>query len=125
MTSIICISPSLPALSCPERLPHAAAAAERLRRLEPALALPLEHLQLLVIVQGPLQLLLRRAETGEDQAKSVPARLVARDHGLLELVLEARDQAHYGNPAVWPPSTCQWRWKIVWPAPSPTLTTTR
>ena len=68
--------------------------AEGLGGLETAFALALEHLQLLVVVQGPLQLLLGRAETGEDQAQRVAARLVTRDHRLLQLVLEPRDQAH-------------------------------
>src|SRR5918912_1057025 len=45
------------------------------------------------------------------------------EHGQLRLL--ALDQAHSGNPATRPPRTCQWRWKIVWPASAPTLTRTR
>ena len=73
------------------RLLLAAAPAKGLRGLESALALALEHLQLLVIVERPLELLLGRAQAGQDQAQRVPPRLVARDHRLLELLLETHD----------------------------------
>ena len=43
----------------------------------------------------------------------VPALLLPRHDRPFELILESRDQAHYGNPVVLPPSTCQWRWKTV------------
>ena len=90
----------------------------------PLLALALEHLQLLVLGQRPLQLLLGRAQAGEDQAQRVAALGVARAHRLLELVLDLGDQAHAGSPRESsPPRTCQCRWKTVWPPPGPTLTT--
>src|SRR6202011_1347350 len=99
-------------------------AAIGLRGFEPPFAFPLEHLQLLVVVERALQFLLGGAEAGEDQPQRVATVLLTGDHRLLELVLQARDQAH-GSPLVWPPSTCQCRWKMVWPAPSPTVTITR
>src|SRR5262249_2120945 len=113
----------------------APARAERLRRLEPLLPLSLEHLELLVLGERPLQLLLGRAQAREDQAQRVAALGVAGERRLLQVVLKLLDQAHSSVTAVtdwrcasadglWP-STCQWRWKIVWPAPAPTFETTR
>ncbi len=58
----------------------AAAGAERLRRLDAALALALEDLKLLVVVQRALELLLGAAEAVEDQPQRVAARVVARAH---------------------------------------------
>ena len=103
----------------------------------PLLALALEHLQLLVVGERPLQILLGRAQAREDQAQRVAALVVAREHRLLHLVLELRDQAHSSITAVAtagarrvatsgpPPRMCQCRWKTVWPALGPTLTCTR
>src|SRR6185295_11994704 len=102
-----------------------ASGAEGLGSLGPALALALKDLQLLVVVKRPLKLLLGRAEARQDQAKGVASLSVARDHRLLELAFEPGDEAHPAGPHSRPPRTCQCRWKIVWPAPSPTLTTSR
>src|ERR1044072_7872402 len=98
---------------------------ECLGRLGALLPLALQHLQLLVVVQRPLQVLLRRAQAGQDQPQRVATVRVARGHRLLELALQPRNQAHPAIPQVRPPSTCQCRWKTVCPAPSPTLTITR
>ena len=107
------------------RLLLAAAGPERLGRLEPALPLAPEHLELLVLGQGALELLLGRLEGVEDQAQRVAALGVARLHGLLQLVRDRLDPAHAILPVKPPLSTCQCRWKIVWPAPGPAFTTTR
>src|SRR5262249_22924716 len=101
------------------------AGAERLRRLDPLLALALEHLQLLVVVQRALQILFGRAQLRQDQPERVAPLGVAGGHGLLQLALQLGDKAHPAIPQTCPPSTCQCRWKTVWPAPSPTLTITR
>src|SRR3954463_10916984 len=98
------------------------ALAKRIRRLPASLALALEHLQLLVLLERPLHVLLGGPERRERHAQGVRALLVAGAHRSLQLVLDLCDQAHSnGLP---PPSTCQCRWKTVWPAPGPTLTTT-
>ena len=89
----------------------------RLGRLGPLLALPLQHLELLVLRERPLELLLGRAQARQDQAESVAPILVAREPRLLELVLDAGDQAHANPGRLAPPSTCQWRWKTVCPPP--------
>src|ERR687895_2332841 len=102
----------------------AAALPEGLRRLDPPLALSLQHLQLLLVGERPLQLLLRGAQARQDQPQRIAAGRIALAHGALQLVLDAADQAH-AAPRTRPPSRCQWRWKIVCPAPSPTLMTTR
>src|SRR4051794_3283860 len=92
--------------------------------LEALLSLALEHLQLLVLRQRPLQLLLGRLQTREDQPERVAAIRVAREHRVLHLLLEIGDETHAASPVIRPPSTCQCRWNTVWPAPWPTLTTT-
>ena len=107
------------------RLLLAAAVAERLRRLDALLPLALEHLQLLVVGERALQLLLGALERVDDQAERVAPLGVAREHRLLDLVLDRRDQAHAILPVSPPLSTCQCRWKIVCPAPAPAFTTTR
>src|SRR3954471_15973425 len=107
------------------RLLVAAAATESLGRLDAALPLALQHLQLLLVGERTLKLFLRRAQARQDQAQRVAAVGVARQRGLLEVVLHPRDQAHPGIPCSRPPSTCQCRWKTVWPPPPPTFTTTR
>ena len=70
------------------------------------------------------------AGCAQDQAERVAPVLVAGEPRVLQLLLDARDQAHLVNSSRSsrlqpPPSTCQWRWKTVWPPPGPTLTTTR
>ena len=70
------------------------AGAERLGRLEPLLALALQHLELLVVVQRALQLLLRSLKAGEDQAQRVAARGIAVAHRALELFLDLCDKTH-------------------------------
>src|SRR5439155_14933727 len=111
-----------------------AARAEGLRSLDPPLALALEDLQLLVLGQRPLQLLLRVTQRVQDQAQSVAAIVVAGEPRRFQLLLDALDEGHDASAvractarcaSIRPPSTCQWRWKIVWPAPGPTLTSTR
>src|SRR5919202_666484 len=102
------------------RLFVATAAAERLRRLEPPLALPLQDLQLLLLRKRPLQLLLGGLEAVEQQPQRVAPRGLTREHRLLQLTLHALDHPHSGKPRMLPPRMCQWRWKIVWPPPSPT-----
>src|SRR5581483_10708556 len=77
-----------------QRLLLSPARAEGLRRLQPPLALALEHLQLLLVAQRALQLLLRRAQAGEDQPQRVASRTVASLHRRRQLALEANDQAH-------------------------------
>jgi hypothetical protein len=89
----------------------APAGAERVGRLDAPLPLALEHLELLLLAQRPLQLLLRVLERVEDQAQRVAALRVARAHRILQLVVDLLDQAH-----AHPPLMCQWRWKTVWPA---------
>src|SRR5918992_404577 len=103
----------------------APAAPEGLRGLSAPLALALQHLQLLVLLQLAPELLLRRPQRGQRQPQRARPLLVARAHRVLELPFDASDQAHSNPPRVRPPSTCQCRWKIVWPAPRPTLTMTR
>src|SRR6266542_1850684 len=103
----------------------AAAGTEGLGRLDAPLALALKHLQLLVLGKRPLQLLLRALERVEDQAERIAALGVPLLHRLLQLRLDGVDPAHAILPVDPPPSTCQCRWKIVCPAPGPTLTTTR
>src|SRR5215216_921355 len=103
----------------------AAGLAERLRGLGSALPLPLQHLELLVVVQRPQQLLLRRAQACQDQPQRVAPLRVACRHRLLELVLQTRDQRHPAIPQTRPPRRCQCRWNTVCPAPSPTFTSTR
>src|SRR5215212_3740339 len=107
------------------RLLLAPRGAKRLLGLGPALALALQHLELLLVVQRPLELLLRRAQAVQDQAQRVAPLGVALPHRLLQLALDSRDQAHSGIPSIRPPRMCQCRWKIVWPPPRPTLTSTR
>src|SRR6185295_17714331 len=104
------------------RLFLAAPAAERLSRLQAALAFPLEHVQLLVLLQRALHLFLGRAKRGQGQPQHVRPFLVAGAHRRLELLLDPLNQAH--SNALPPPSTCQWRWNTVCPAPGPTLTIT-
>ena len=96
-----------------------AAGAERLRRFDAALALALEHLQLLLLGKRALQLLLGVLERVEDEPERVPALGVAGLHGLLQLHLDCLDSAHAILPIGPPPRICQCRWKIVCPAPSP------
>src|SRR6185295_7382612 len=98
---------------------------EGLRSLDALLALALEHLQLLVLRERTLQLLLGALEAREDQAQGVAPRGVPLAHCILELRLDLCDQRHSGIRVIFPPSTCQCRWKMVWPPPGPTLTTTR
>ena len=101
---------------------------ERLHRLDALLALALEHLQLFVLGQGPLKLLLGVLERVDDQAQGIAALAVARQHRLLDSVLDRLDPAHTLQailPMLRPPRTCQCRWKTVCPAPAPALTTTR
>src|SRR5581483_234763 len=107
------------------RLHLAAAGAERLGGLDPALPLALQDLELLVLGQRPLQLLLGSLERVEDEPKRVAALGVAGLHGLAQLTLDRLDPAHVILPVRPPPSTCQWNWNTVWPAPAPALTTTR
>src|SRR6266508_921440 len=68
-----------------------AAPAERLRRFGPALALALENVQLLVLLQRALHLLLRRPQRCEREPERVRALLVAGTHRGLELLLDSRD----------------------------------
>src|SRR5262249_50103597 len=93
-----------------------------LDRVQPVLALALQDLELLVLVQRPLDFLLRRPQRAQDQPQRVAALGVAFLHRVLQLGLEARDQCHAGIPWKRPPRMCQWRWKTVWPAPAPTNT---
>jgi dihydropteroate synthase len=67
------------------------------------------------------------AQAGEDQAQCVAAFRVALAHRVLQLRFDLRDQAHrvhltastslrpshWGIPRIFPPSTCQCRWKTV------------
>src|SRR5262249_24121758 len=92
---------------------------------DPPLPLALQDLQLLLVRERTLELLLGRAQAGDDQAERVAPVGVARERRLLEVVLHARDEAHPGTPCRRPPRTCQCRWKIVCPPPSPTLAPTR
>src|SRR2546423_637359 len=101
------------------------AGAKRLRSLHSSLPLALENLELLVVVERPLELLLRPTQAGQEQPQRIAPLDVPRAHRLLQLALQTLDQAHSGIPATCPPRTCQWRWKIVCPAPAPTLTSTR
>src|SRR5919201_4095699 len=101
------------------------AGAKRLGSLHTALSLALENLELLVVVEWPLKLLLRPAQARQEQPQRIAPLRRARPHRLLKLGLQTLDQAHSGIPVTRPPRTCQWRWKIVWPAPVPTLTSTR
>src|SRR3972149_1592909 len=101
------------------------AGSERLGGLEPALALALEHLQLLVVGKRPLKLLLCGLKRVEDQAERGAGILVASETCRLELLLDPLDETHAVASSARairslsgrPPRTCQWRWKIVWPAP--------
>src|SRR5260370_690050 len=102
-----------------------AAGADRVRGLDALLALALEHLELLVLGEGALQLLLGALERVDDQAERVAPFSVARLHRLLDLLFDRHDQAHAILPVSPPLSTCQCRWKIVCPAPAPAFTTTR
>src|SRR5207237_6983321 len=72
----------------------AARGAVGLDRLQPPLALALQHLQLLVLVERPLDLLLGRAQRVQDQPQGVAAVAVALLHRVLQLRLEARNEAH-------------------------------
>src|SRR2546423_13026132 len=101
------------------------AGAKRLGRLDSSLSLALEDLKLLVVVERALELLLRAPEARKQQPQRIAPIVLARPHRLAQLVLESLDQAHAGIPLTWPPRTCQCRWKIVCPAPSPTFTSTR
>ena len=108
--------------------------AKCLGRLAAALALALEHLQLLVVGERTLKLLLRTLERVQHEAQRIAPILVAREACLLELALDAGDEAHQAVSSSSaraslpvsnrPPRTCQWRWKTVCPPPSPTLTST-
>ena len=71
---------------------------ERLDRLEPPLALALEHLQLLVVAERPLQLLLRRPQAGQDQPQRVAALGVPLLHRGGQLRLQLRDQSSCRHP---------------------------
>ena len=87
------------------------------RRLDPPLALALQHLELLVVLQRPLQLLLGRPQGWTGSGAARRARTSSRSRiASLQLVLDLGDQAHPGSPPV-PPRMCQCRWKTVWPAP--------
>src|SRR3954454_13321959 len=97
----------------------AAGRAKGLGRFEPPLALALEDLQLLVVVQRPLELLLGGAQAREDQPQCVATLGVALLHRCGQLRLELRDQTHPGSPRNEPPRMCQCRWKTVCPAPAP------
>ena len=100
----------------------AAAGPERLGGFLPPFALPLQDLKLLVLLQLAPQLLLGGAEGGEGEPESSRPHRLARAHGVAQLLLDVGDDAHSnGLP---PPSTCQCRWKMVCPAPGPTLTIT-
>ena len=81
--------------------------AERLGSLDPPLPFSLEHLQLFLVVEWPLQLLLGRAQAGQDQPQRVAPLCVALTHGGGELLLDPPDQAHPGKPRISPPRTCQ------------------
>ena len=70
------------------RLLVAAGRVEGLRGLDPPLALALEHLELLVVGQRPLEVLLGRAQAREDQAQRVAALGVARERRLLDVLLD-------------------------------------
>src|SRR5262249_53543253 len=98
--------------------------------------LPLQHLQLLLFREGPLQVLLGRTQAVQDQAQRVATRGIAREHRVLHLTLEPLDESHSSTTAVSAcagrssgfgpsPRMCQCRWKIVWPALGPTCTCTR
>src|SRR5207245_10977180 len=100
-------------------------APERLGGLEAALALPLQDLELFLVGELTLELLLRRTQARQDQAQRVTPIGVARQRCCLQLLFHPDDQAHAGSPWTRPPRMCQWRWKIVCPPPSPTVTTTR
>ncbi len=75
-------------------------ATERLGRLDPPLALALEHLQLFVAGQRPLEILLGAAETVQDQAQGIAARCVTREHRVLHFAFELLDEAHMTSTAV-------------------------
>ena len=65
----------------------------------PLLPLALQHLELLLVVQRPLQLLLGRAQAGEDQPQRVaPRRRRAPASRRLSSLLDPRDQRHPGIP---------------------------
>src|SRR5439155_26149198 len=91
----------------------------RLDRLQPPLALALEHLELLVLAPRTLELLLRRPQARQDQPQRVAPRGIPLLHRGRQRLLEPGDQAHRGRPLTSPPSRCQCRWKTVWPAPAP------
>ena len=76
----------------------AARSPKRVGRLDPPLPLALEHLELLLVVQRPLQLLLRRPQRRQDQPQRVAPIGVARSIASLQLVLDPPDQAHAGSP---------------------------
>src|SRR6266511_1364978 len=76
----------------------------------------LEHVELILLRLG----LLLAAAGSECLGRLEPPLALALEH-LKLFVLDPADQAHPGLP----PSTCQWRWKTVWPAPAPTCTATR
>ena len=78
----------------------AAGLAERLRRLAALLALPLQHLQLLLVGERPLEILLGGLQAREDEAQRVAARGVARQHRLAHLLLQPDDQAHSSTSAI-------------------------
>src|SRR4029077_4774840 len=94
--------------------------AKRLGRLDPALALTLEHLELLVVGERALELLLGRAQAREDQPEGIAARGIAGEGRLLDVLLDLAYQAHSCVTSVLLsgssvpctclcPSTCQWR----------------
>ena len=62
--------------------------------LAAALALALEHLQLLVVGKRALKLLLRALQRVQDEAQRVAPVLVAREARVLQLALDAGDEAH-------------------------------
>src|SRR4029079_6054739 len=76
----------------------AASGTERLGCFDAPLPLALEDLQLLVLRERPLELLLRSLQGIEEKAQSVPAVLVARESGRLELVLDAGDEHRLRGP---------------------------
>ena len=96
---------------------HAAAGAafgytfERLglRGFDTTLALALQHLQLLVLGQRPLQLLLGALQRVDDQAERVATLGVSRAHRLLDLVFDRCDPTHVMLPIRPPPRMCQCR----------------
>jgi len=72
----------------------ATALAERLRGLDPSLALPLQHLELFLVGERSPQLLLRGLERVQHQAERVAAIAVPGEPRCLELPVDPLDEAH-------------------------------